>query len=104
MGMLLKRQRNRVGVTTTSTLIPEEVEPTEEVKVEEPEVEEVSGDETSEEEEPEKEEETQKKFYTRTDIYRMTTAELKDLAKSEGLDDTLSGNKLKDVLIEHFGI
>lgn len=104
MGMLLKRQRNRVGVTTTSTLIPEEVEHEEEVKVEEPEVEEVSGDETSEEEEPEKEEETQKKFYTRTDIYRMTTAELKDLAKSEGLDDTLSGNKLKDVLIEHFGI
>jgi len=82
MGMLLKRQRNRVGVTTTSTLIPEEVEHEEEVKVEE----------------------TQKKFYTRTDIYRMTTAELKDLAKSEGLDDTLSGNKLKDVLIEHFGI
>ena len=102
MGMLLHRQRNRVGVTTTSTLIPDKVEPTEEVKVEEPEVEEVPVDETSEEE-PEKEE-IQKKFYTRTDIYRMTTAELKDLAKSEGLDDTLSGNKLKDVLIEHFGI
>ena len=98
MGMLLHRQRNRVGVTTTSTLIPDKVEPTEEVKVEEPEVEEVSVDETPEEEEP------QKKFYTRTDIYRMTTSELKDLAKSEGLDDTLSGNKLKDVLIEHFGI
>ena len=109
MGMLLHRQRNRVGVTTTSTLIPDKVEPEEEVKVEEPEVEEsqaeeVSVDETPEEEEPEKEEEPQKKFYTRTDIYRMTTAELKDLAKSEGLDDTLSGNKLKDVLIEHFGI
>lgn len=104
MGMLLKRQRNRVGVTTTSTLIPDKVEPTEEVKVDESEVEEVSVDETSEVEEPEKEEEPQKKFYTRTDIYRMTTAELKDLAKSEGLDDTLSGNKLKDVLIEHFGI
>jgi hypothetical protein len=98
MGMLLHRQRNRVGVTTTSTLIPDKVEPTEEVKVEEPEVEEVPVDETPEVEEP------QKKFYTRTDIYRMTTAELKDLAKSEGLDDTLSGNKLKDVLIEHFGI
>ena len=104
MGMLLHRQRNRVGVTTTPTLIPEEVESKEEVKVEESEVEEVSVDETSEEKEPEKEEETQKKFYTRTDIYRMTTAELKGLAKSEGLDDTLSGNKLKDVLIEHFGI
>lgn len=98
MGMLLHRQRNRVGVTTTSTLIPDKVESKEEVKVEESKVE-----ETPEEKEPEKEE-SQKKFYTRTDIYRMTTAELKDLAKSEGLDDTLSGNKLKDVLIEHFGI
>jgi hypothetical protein len=93
MGMLLHRQRNRVGVTTTSTLIPDiKDEPKEEVKVEEPKVEEVPVVEP------------EKKFYTRTDIYRMTTAELKDLAKSEGLDDTLSGNKLKDVLIEHFGI
>lgn len=93
MGMLLKRQRNRVGVTTTSTLIPDKVEPKEEVKVEEPKVEEVP-----EEEKP------QKKFYTRTDIYRMSALELKNLAKTEGLDDTLSGNKLKDVLIKHFGI
>jgi len=93
MGMLLHRQRNRVGVTTTSTLIPDKVEPKEEVKVEEPKVEEVH-----EEEKP------QKKFYTRTDIYRMSALELKNLAKSEGLDDTLSGNKLKDVLIKHFGI
>lgn len=82
MGMLLRRQRNRVEVTTTSTLIPDKVEPKEEVKVEEP----------------------QKKFYTRTDINRMSTAELKNLAKAEGLDDSLSGNKLKDVLIKHFGI
>lgn len=92
MGMLLHRQRNRVGVTTTSTLIPDKVEPTEEVKVEEPKVEEVPV------------EEPQKKFYTRTDIYRMSALELKNLAKSEGLDDSLSGNKLKDVLIKHFGI
>jgi hypothetical protein len=93
MGMLLHRQRNRVGVTTTSTLIPDKVKPNEEVKVEEPKVEKVP-----EEEKP------QKKFYTRTDIYRMSALELKNLAKSEGLDDTLSGNKLKDVLIKHFGI
>lgn len=86
MGMLLSRQRNRAGVTSTSALIPDEVvEPKEEVK-------EVS--------EPVEE----KKAYTRTDINRMTTAELKALAKSEGLDDSLSGNKLKDVLIEHYGI
>ena len=85
MGMLLRRKSNRVGVTTTSTLIPEEVvEPKEEVK-------EVSAP-------------VEEKTYTRTEINRMTTAELKALAKSEGLDDTLSGNKLKDVLIEHFGI
>lgn len=89
MGMLLNRQRNRLGVTTTSNLIPDiKNEPKEEVKVEE----------VHEEEKP------QKKFYTRTDIYRMSALELKNLAKSEGLDDTLSGNKLKDVLIKHFGI
>ena len=86
MGMLLSRQRNRVEVTTTSTLIPEvKVEPKEEVK-------EVSA--TVEE----------KKAYTRTEINRMSTAELKVLAKSEGLDDTKSGSKLKEDLIEHFGI
>lgn len=99
MGMLLHRQRNRVGVTTTSTLIPDKVKPTKEVKVEEPEVEKESVDVESE-----KGEEPQKKFYTRTDIYRMSALELKNLAKSEGLDDSLSGNKLKDVLIKHFGI
>lgn len=91
MGMLLRRNNNRVGVTTTPTLIPEEVvEPKEEVKVTE-EVKEVAPVE-------------EVKTYTRTEINRMTTAELKALAKSEGLDDSLSGNKLKDVLIKHFGI
>lgn len=89
MGMLLNRQRNRLGVTTTSNLIPDiKNEPKEEAKVEE----------VHEEEKP------QKKFYTRTDIYRMSALELKNLAKTEGLDDSLSGNKLKDVLIKHFGI
>lgn len=102
--MLLHRQRNRVGVTTTSALIPDKVEPKEEVKVEEPKVEEIPVDVEPEEKEPEKVEEPQKKFYTRTDINRMSTAELKNLAKAEGLDDSLSGNKLKDVLIKHFGI
>lgn len=89
MGMLLRRNNNRAGVTTTSALIPdikEEVKATEVVEeIAEPVVEE-------------------KKAYTRTEINRMTTAELKALAKSEGLDDSLSGNKLKDVLIRHFGI
>lgn len=104
MGMLLNRQRNRLGVTTTSNLIPDKIEPKEEVKVEEPKVEEIPVDVEHEEKEPEKVEEPQKKFYTRTDINRMSTAELKNLAKAEGLDDSLSGNKLKDVLIKHFGI
>ena len=99
MGMLLHRQRNRVGVTTTATLIPDKVEPKEEIGVEEPRV----TEETSVDVEPEKEE-PQKKVYTRTDIYRMSALDLKNLAKSEGLDDSLSGNKLKDVLIKHFGI
>lgn len=98
MGMLLKRQRERVGVTTTSTLIPDiKDEPKEEVKIEEPKVEETPVEDVPEDI-------PEKKFYTRTDINRMSTAELKNLAKSEGLDDSLSGNKLKDVLIEHFGL
>ncbi len=89
MGMLLHRQRNRLGVTKTPNLIPDtKVEPKEEVKVEE----------------VEKVEETPKKFYTRTDINRMSTSELKNLAKSEGLDDNQSGNQLKGILIKHFGI
>lgn len=44
--------------------------------------------------------------YTKTDINRMSTSDLKSLAKSEGIKDadTLSGADLKKVLIEKFGL
>lgn len=42
--------------------------------------------------------------YTRTDINRMSIAELQNLATSVGIEnaDTKSGGELKKVLIEHF--
>ncbi len=45
-------------------------------------------------------------MYTKTDINRMSTSDLKSLAKSEGIKDadTLSGADLKKVLIEKFGL
>lgn len=44
--------------------------------------------------------------YTKTDINRMSTAELKELAKSEGIDgaEDMTGGRLKEVLIEKFGL
>lgn len=44
--------------------------------------------------------------YTKTDINRMSTSDLKSLAKNEGIKDadTLSGADLKKVLIEKFGL
>lgn len=47
-------------------------------------------------------EETKK--YTKSEILHMTTDELKKLAKSENLDDSLTGTKLKEVLVSHFGL
>lgn len=44
--------------------------------------------------------EVKEKEYTKTEINRMSTADLKALAKERGLDDTLSGSELKKVLIE----
>lgn len=49
---------------------------------------------------PEKQEVT----YTKTEINRMTTADLKKLASENGLDNSLSGAELKKLLIEHFGL
>lgn len=40
--------------------------------------------------------------YTKTEINRMPTAELKKLAKENGLDDDRSGAELKKALIEWF--
>lgn len=44
------------------------------------------------------------KVWTRTEINRLRAEEVIELAKSEGLDSTLSGNKTKKLLIEHFGL
>lgn len=44
--------------------------------------------------------------YTKTEINRMSTADLKKLAKSEGIDgaEDMNGADLKKVLIEKFGL
>lgn len=44
--------------------------------------------------------------YTKTDINRMSTTELKELAKSKGIDnsDNMTGSELKKVLIELFNL
>ncbi len=44
--------------------------------------------------------------YTKTDINRMTTAELQQLASSIGIENAhaKSGEKLKKILIEHFNL
>lgn len=40
--------------------------------------------------------------YTKTEINRMSTADLKKLAKENGIDDGLSGAEIKKALIEKF--
>lgn len=40
--------------------------------------------------------------YTKTEINRMPTADLKKLAKENGIDDGLSGAEIKKALIEKF--
>lgn len=44
--------------------------------------------------------------YTKTEINRLSTAELKDLAKENGIDNAegLTGGELKKMLIEKFGL
>ena len=44
--------------------------------------------------------------YTKTEINRMSTADLKKLAKSEGIKkaETMNGAELKKVLIDKFGL
>lgn len=42
--------------------------------------------------------------YTKTDINRMPTADLKKLAKENGIDDSLSGADIKKELINLFGL
>lgn len=48
----------------------------------------------------------EEKQYTKTDIRRMKTAELQNLAAEEGIEDSFetSGEELKEILIEHFNL
>ena len=50
--------------------------------------------------------ESEEVTYTKTEINRMSTADLKALAKSKDVEDaeTMSGAELKKVLIEKFGL
>ena len=49
-------------------------------------------------------EETKEFAYTKTEINRMPTADLKKLAKENGIDDGLSGAEIKKALIEKFNL
>ena len=51
-----------------------------------------------------KPEETKETEYTKTEINRMPTADLKELAEKNGLDNSLSGAELKKLLISHYGL
>lgn len=42
--------------------------------------------------------------YTKTDIKRMASADLKKLAKEYGIDSSLSGADIKDEIIKKFGL
>lgn len=70
------------------TDVPVGVKPVEEVKK----VEEV------------KEEVEEMPTYSKTEINRMSTADLKELAKEQGIDDELSGADIKKALIKKFGL
>lgn len=52
------------------------------------------------------EEDSVVKKYTKTEINRMSTAELQNLAATEGIENAFetSGNELKKILAEHFGL
>ena len=47
---------------------------------------------------------TKEAEYTKTEINRMSTADLKELADKNGLDNSLSGAELKKLLIEYYGL
>ena len=49
-------------------------------------------------------EEVKQNQYTKTEINRMSTADLKELAEKNGLDNSLSGAELKKLLINHYGL
>lgn len=53
-----------------------------------------------------KEEKTSTPIYTKTDINRMSTSELKDLAKKNGISDSddMTGAELKRILIDYYSL
>jgi uncharacterized protein (DUF305 family) len=51
-----------------------------------------------------KEEIAEMPTYSKTEINRMSTADLKELAKEQGIDDELSGADIKKALIKKFGL
>lgn len=51
-----------------------------------------------------KEKETNENQYTKTEINRMSTADLKKLAKENGLDESMSGAEIKKALIDKFNL
>ena len=51
-----------------------------------------------------KEEVAEMPTYSKTEINRMSTADLKELAKEQGIDDELSGADIKKALIKKFGL
>ena len=53
---------------------------------------------------PEESTEATETEYTKTEINRMSTADLKELAEKNGLDNSLSGAELKKLLINHYGL
>ena len=53
---------------------------------------------------PEIKEESAEVKYTKTEINRMSTADLKKLASKNGVDDSLSGAEIKKALIKKFGL
>lgn len=69
-----------------------------------------SGNEAMENENPspfsKDEEYAEEKQYTKTDINKMSTADLQALAAEEGIENaySTSGGELKKILIEHFGL
>ena len=49
-------------------------------------------------------EETKEFAYTKTEINRMSTADLKKLAKENGIEDGLTGAEIKKALIEKYNL
>lgn len=52
------------------------------------------------------EEDSARKQYTKSEINRMSTAELQNLAAAEGIENAFetSGNELKKILANHYGL